>query len=282
MRFALVLSGGGTSGVAWETGVLKGLRDEGLDLTRPDLFVGTSAGAIVAAQLATGDDLDMLHARQLRPPEPQPPRHVDVLMRTIGEIRRRSGMERGMTPEMLAQLGGEALRAETESEESRLATIRSYLPSAATWPEHRLLITAIDTADGSLKVWDRHSHATLVEAVASSCAAPMVAPPTTIKGRRYMDAGPLSGTHAHLAAGHALVVILAVARSGPLGPLDEEIAELRTRGSRVELMLPDAASIAAILPNPLDLTRRAASAEAGYAQGLRSAAALRERLEVDR
>jgi NTE family protein len=107
MRRALVLSGGGTSGVAWETGLLKGLRDNGVDLTRPDLFDGTSAGAIVAAQLATGHELDELYARQLQPPEPQAPRNVDVMMQAMGEIRRRAGSagRAGMDPPLLAQLG---------------------------------------------------------------------------------------------------------------------------------------------------------------------------------
>ena len=35
--------------------------------------------------------------------------------------------------------------------------------------------------------------------------------PFDINGRRYMDAGPHSGTSAQLAAGHDLVVVIAVA-----------------------------------------------------------------------
>jgi len=54
VSWALVLSGGGPSGLAWETGLLKGLLDHGADLTAPDLFVGTSPGAILAAHVATG------------------------------------------------------------------------------------------------------------------------------------------------------------------------------------------------------------------------------------
>ncbi len=49
-----MLGGGGPSGLAWETGVLKGLLDHGADLTAPDLLVGTSAGVIGAAHVATG------------------------------------------------------------------------------------------------------------------------------------------------------------------------------------------------------------------------------------
>jgi hypothetical protein len=58
------------TGVAWETGLLKGLRDSGLDLTGADLIVGTSAGSIVGTQIAAGLDLDVLYARQLEPPDP--------------------------------------------------------------------------------------------------------------------------------------------------------------------------------------------------------------------
>ena len=282
MRFALVLSGGGTSGVAWETGVLKGLRDAGVDLTEPDLFVGTSAGAIVGAQLATGHDLDELFNRQLQPPQPGPIRNVDALMRALGDLRRRAPTPSGPLPaQLLAELGAAALAAQTESEQSRLATVKSYLPLADAWPERPLRITALDTADGSLVVWDRNSNATLVEAVASSCAAPLIAPPTTIGERRYMDAGVLSGTHAQLAAGHPLVVVLAVTRPGPpLGPLADEIATLRLGGSRVELVLPDPSSLDAMFPNPLDQTRRKAAAEAGHTQGLALATTVREWINV--
>jgi NTE family protein len=282
MRFALVLSGGGTSGVAWQIGLLKGLQESGIDLTHPDVFVGTSAGAIVAAQLATGRTLDDLYAEQLLPADDQRPRNIESLMRVMGELRRRwqSPPTAGMSQEMLAELGVEALRADTESEASRLATIASYLAGETRWPERRLLITAVDTGDGSFAIWDKDSGATLTEAVASSCAAPMVAPPITIKGRRYMDAGPRSGTSAQLAAGCELVVILAVARPGPLGTLDDEIDELRGSGSRIELVLPDEHSLAAIFPNPLDLANRPRSASAGHAQARALDAAGRQRLAV--
>ena len=64
--FALVLSGGGVTGVAWETAFLKGLRDAGVDLTSADLIIGTSAGSIVGTQIASGIDLDTLCTRQLQ------------------------------------------------------------------------------------------------------------------------------------------------------------------------------------------------------------------------
>ncbi|HEV2662045.1 MAG TPA: patatin-like phospholipase family protein, partial [Ktedonobacteraceae bacterium] len=57
---ALVLGGGGTTGIAWETGLLLGLRDGGVDVTAAGLVVGTSAGSVVGAQITTGLDLEAL------------------------------------------------------------------------------------------------------------------------------------------------------------------------------------------------------------------------------
>src|SRR5258707_11794329 len=48
---ALVLGGGGSAGNAWEIGVMAGLFDAGLDVTKADLIIGTSAGSTAAAQI---------------------------------------------------------------------------------------------------------------------------------------------------------------------------------------------------------------------------------------
>ena len=68
MTRALILGGGGFTGIAWELGILKGLRDEGVDLTDADVIIGTSAGSVVGTRLAIGLDLDELYAEQVRPP----------------------------------------------------------------------------------------------------------------------------------------------------------------------------------------------------------------------
>jgi hypothetical protein len=144
VSWALVLGGGGPSGLAWETGVLKGLLAHGADLTTPDLLVGAD-GAILAAHVATGE-----------------------------------------------------------------------------------------------------------------------------------SASPRSATSAALAFGHRLVIVVAVARAGELGSLDDEladeIAQLRAGGSHVELLLPDAASAAVLFADLADPARAAA---AGYAQGTAQAATVR-------
>ena len=58
-RTALVLGGGGITGIAWEIGLLAGLAEAGTDLSGADLVVGTSAGSVVGARLATGDRIQV-------------------------------------------------------------------------------------------------------------------------------------------------------------------------------------------------------------------------------
>src|SRR6476660_9739348 len=59
---ALVLGGGGSTGNAWLIGVIAGLFDAGLDVTRADLTIGTSAGATAAAQIAGATPAELLAA----------------------------------------------------------------------------------------------------------------------------------------------------------------------------------------------------------------------------
>src|SRR3954466_1696329 len=66
-RTALVLGGGGITGIAWEIGVLAGLAEAGTDLSGAELVVGTSAGSVVGAQLACGAELEAMYQRQLEP-----------------------------------------------------------------------------------------------------------------------------------------------------------------------------------------------------------------------
>src|SRR5271156_5685134 len=66
---ALVLAGGGIAGIAWETGVLRGIADESPAAARllmdSAVLVGTSAGSAVAAQIGTGGTLEVLFDRQV-------------------------------------------------------------------------------------------------------------------------------------------------------------------------------------------------------------------------
>jgi NTE family protein len=262
--FALVLGGGGVTGVAWETGIIAGLASAGVDLTGADLVVGTSAGAVVGAQVTSGMAVEDLYQRQLKP--------------ATGEIAARfgvatmlryaaAGLRPGDDRQALRRLGRAARTADTLPEQARRDVIAGRLPNH-DWPAApRLLITAIDTETGEEVVFDRDGGVDLVSAVAASCAVPIVWPTVTIAGRRYMDGGVRSVANAHLARGHDRVVVLAptttsLRRSGRLAT---ELAALGPAVRSVVVTL-DAEAKTAMGRNALDPARRAAAAETGRRQ----------------
>ena len=270
---ALVLAGGGLAGIAWETGFLFGVCDESAGaadaLLGADVVLGTSAGATVGAQVCSGVSLESLFARQLAPSsvEIKPDVGIDELLELFDGATRQGDLSQA-----LRLIGRHALSAVTVSQEVRRAVIASRLPSHS-WPQRRLLLTALDAVTGSLVVFDRHSGVGLVDAVAASCAVPGVWPAVTIGDRRYMDGGVGSSANLGVVADESVVVMLApIAQPGvsPLGPsLAEEAAAL---SGRVLSVFADKASVRAFGPNPLDPACRAPAAEAGREQGRRQAA----------
>jgi NTE family protein len=262
MTAALVLGGGGITGIAWEVGVLSGLRRAGVDLTGADLVVGTSAGSVVGAVVASGVDLAAAVATQREPPVRNlPVVDVSLAMQAFAIMA-----DRTLDPrEARAHVGALALAAPTGDPEKQVELFATQVP--ADWPERRLLITAVDAETGEAVAWDRDSGVPLVRAVAASCAVPCVYPPIAVNGRRYIDGGVRSGTNADLATGVDTVVVIApMADASPLGAPPAELAALRER-SAVTLIKPDPAALAAIGTNVLDATRREAALDAGIAQG---------------
>ena len=273
-RTALVLGGGGITGIAWEVGVLAGLADAGLDLTGADLVVGTSAGSVVGALVASGADLAEIYDRQLDPPGTErPARMTRAGLARYGWALVRS---RGRDEEFRRRIGRLALAAEraglTPSEQERLDVIGARLVSRE-WPDRPLVVTAVDALTGEFVPFDRDSGVPLLHAVAASCAVPGVYPPVTIGGRRYVDGGMRSATNADLAREHERVVVLAPIPRG-LGPMTGVAGHLGHLSARVAVVAPDAASRAAIGRNVLDPAARAPSARAGREQ----AAAVVERV----
>jgi NTE family protein len=267
----LVLGGGGVTGIAWETGILAGLAAAGIDLTLADVVVGTSAGSVVGAQIRSGVAIEDLYAEQLADP--------------TGEIAARMGlgaMARFVIASMWpgderrgrARLGRAAVRARTVPEATRRAVIAQRLPSQA-WPERRLIILAVDAETGEERAFDRNSGATLLDAVAASCAVPLVWPPITVGGRNYIDGGVRSAANADLAAGCDRVVVLApitiaLRRSSAI---DRQLARLGP-DVRSLVVSPDSQARKAIGSNVLDPAKRAASARAGRRQAAEMAQAV--------
>ena len=275
-RTALVLGGGGITGIAWEIGVLTGLAEAGVDLSGADLVVGTSAGSVVGAQLTSGADLETLFARQLEPPTGErAARMTRAALARYGWAVLRS---RGDDVVFRRRVGTLALAAEqaglTPTEQERLDVIGSRLVSRA-WPDRDLRITTVDAQTGEFRVLDRTSGVPLLLAVAASCAVPGVYPPVTIDGRRYVDGGMRSAANADLVEGCDRVVVLAPIPRG-IGPLASVDAQVTGMVARVAVVSPDEASRRAIGRNVLDPAARAGSARAGRAQAADVAAQVSE------
>jgi NTE family protein len=264
-RRALVLGGGGITGIAWEWGVLAGLAEAGVALGDADLVVGTSAGSVVGAQIANGLDPAARYQAQLVPPDGE-------IGATLGAglmLRFALAMVGSRAPQRVRQrIGRLSVRTTTvATEQDRIAVIESRLP-VREWPSaRRLAITAVDTETGGFRVFDGDSGVPLVTAVAASCAVPGVWPPVTIDGRRYMDGGVRSGANADLAAGYDKVVVLAPIPRGldRMTGTAKQVEELR-KESAVALVTPDAAALKVFGRNVLDPAARAGAARAGLAQ----------------
>ena len=269
---ALVLGSGGVTGVAWEIGLLYGLAEHGLDLTDAGLFVGTSAGSSVAAQVLSGVPLEDLYEAQLAEAGQEAAPRIGAGSLLSFAV---AGLWPGDPVRGRAWLGHRALRARTVPEAERRAVIARRLGDGS-WPATRLLITAVEATTGETRVFDADSGVSLIDAVAASCAVPLTWPPMTVDGKRYIDGGMRSVANADLAAGSERVVVLApvtqsVRRSGRPG------AQLAALGAGVRgvVVSPGAAARAAIGRNPLDPARRRPAAEAGRAQAATEVEGLR-------
>jgi NTE family protein len=269
---ALVLGGGGVTGVAWELGILTGLAENGADVTGADLVVGTSAGSVVGAFVAAGVDLEERYQRQLGNASGEISARVGtwVLARYgWAMLRSRSAEAYG------ARLGRMALTARTVPEAERRAVIEARL-GVSEWPQRRFLVTAVNAHTGEFRAFGKDSGVSIVDAIGASCAVPGVWPPVTIDGVRWIDGGMRSATNADLAAGYAKVVVVAPIVLGGRhvpGALRQAQA-LRDAGAEVIVISPDQQARQAIGRNVLDPARRAVSAKAGRHQ----AAALAEKV----
>ncbi len=262
VKRALVLGGGGVTGVAWELGILEGLHRAGVDLTTADIVIGTSAGSVVGTRITTGP-LDAAYADQLRPADGELAARLGATtLIKLGVMLARPGDQ----ATKWKRLGKAALAAHPESAEARRSVIRFRIGEPA-WPDRDLRVTAVDTDRGEFVVFDRNSGVSVLDAVSASCAVPLVWPPVTINGTTYVDGGARSGTNADLAVGAGTVIglaptTIALSREQAISRQLE-----RTGASRTHVVSPDAEAVEAMGSNALDPAFRKASAETGLRQG---------------
>lgn len=291
-RRGLVLGGGGVLGAAWMTGALSVVQQRmDWDVRESEIVVGTSAGSVLAALVASGVDVDSMVAHQRGQPL--------AAEQQISFDHDRAGG--GALPPMpRIGIGSAALLARAAVRPRRyppLAAFSAVLPrgrgSLASvgelvraavgdrpWPEQPAAwIIAMDYNRGRRVAFGRKGapEASLDQAVMASCAIPGWYQSVTIGGRRYVDGGTCSPVSADLLAGEGLdeVMVLAPMASFELdapaslvGRLERrfrramarrllrEVEKLRRSGTRVTVLAPGREDLEQIGVNLMDPARR--------------------------
>ncbi|MFI2564126.1 patatin-like phospholipase family protein [Paenarthrobacter sp. NPDC018779] len=276
---ALVLGGGGSTGNAWLIGVVAGLAEAGLDVTKADLVIGTSAGSTAAAQITGGNPAELFAAvvnADYRP-------HTNHTDPNKGRVRSASNhMERTARimaesedmADMRRRLGASALELQAALDASTQdrwrSTVASRLPSPE-WPDTPILITAVDARTGEPVAFHRDSGVELVDAVAASCASGFA---YSIGSGDYIDGGyRANAENADLASGYGAVLVLSPFGGRTRTPaewgmdLATQVDVLRAAGSKVETVFPAPDAEHMFGANAMDLSLRPAAARAGYEQG---------------
>jgi NTE family protein len=256
-KTALVLGGGGFTGGVYEIGALRALDLMATNSTvnQFDVYVGTSAGAFIAALCANGvtpeemmrvvthqgkapfrdvDLGDLLHLNLLefaRTGVKLPLRMVSLARQVVAQ--------RGQVSAMDVLLG---LADGLPSGAYTGAGIESYLRSVLNEPgrsdefgelrrELYLTATDLDTCERIVFGAEGYDDVPISTAVRASGALPMVYSPVQVKGRELIDGGIVSTTNLDIAvsAGAKLVVVI-----NPLVPfVNDFVEQTRTlRGTR--------------------------------------------------
>lgn len=263
-RRALVLGGGGHAGIAWEIGVLLGLLEQGVDVRSADLLIGTSAGSVVATHLALGADLDDAVARLTSPEASTTGARMGpaVLLRYLA-----AGLLPGTPARGRAWLSRRAEQAAVIDEDAFVRAVGLGIEDAA-WPERDLMVTAVRADTGGAVAFTKDSGVPLARAVAASCAVPLVYPPVTIHGHRYVDGGIRTATNADMAVGCDQVLVIAPIAFA-IRKSQRPRAQLARLGAHVRstCIVPDEASLEAMGRNLLDPSTADHARRAGIVQG---------------
>ncbi len=211
MTRGLVLGGGGPVGIGWESGLAVGLAGGGVDIAEADAIYGTSAGSFVGAQLALGFDIAetaalLLETNAAAAAASTGP-SITAGLQALTDVITAAVNAGTPAEEVRRTLGRLALEAPVVGEDDFLELFGVFI--GWPWPD-RFSCTALDTETAQFVVWQAGSDVELRRAVASSCAVPLVCPPITIGGRRYMDGGVRSPLNADLARGHDRVLVVSV------------------------------------------------------------------------
>jgi NTE family protein len=249
----VVLGGGGTVGVAWQTGLLAGLREAGVDLAGASAIMGTSAGSLVGALLSSGRDVTDALAVLATVGQKLDFDSLAAGSENFLNASRQAGLAADPR-QALRAIGSAAREATTTLTEDDYLGLLDILDGIA-WPAG-FRCTAINTDTGELVVWGEESGVPLLHAVAASCVVPMLFPTVTINGVGYMDGGILSHLNATAAPPTDVLVVVSCLPLGSQGDAadsnrpastiraDAEVAQLR-KTTRLVAVEPDFSGIEA-------------------------------------
>jgi predicted acylesterase/phospholipase RssA len=255
-RTALCLCGGGLTGAFYEIGALFAAKsaESPLDPENADVYVGTSAGAFLAALLAAGYPLAQLRATVVGEPGAYPIRRHDfyhlepgraagLFLRALGAgttYLRRLARQRKDEPGMFERMAnrGETLPAGLFS----LGHYREFvervfrdnrLPTRFRDLRRPLFVSACDLDRGERVVFGPNGPEapSVPLAVVASGAIPMFFEPLEIDGNRLIDGETTGVAHVDLALGEGVDRVLVV---NPKVPVRSDGADSRAAASNGE------------------------------------------------
>ncbi len=235
-KSALVLGGGGFTGGVYEIGALRAL--DLLSVNRTvnefDVYVGTSAGAFVAAALANGvTPEEMMRVIIQQVPSPFPDAQVNSLLRPnygeflatgmllplrLARLLRTLIRDRGQLSAVDIAVGlAEALPSGIYSGRGVERYVRTVLSDPDRTDDFRLLnnelylaATDLDTCERIVLGAEGWDDVPISTAVSASTALPMIYKPVKLKDRELIDGGILSTTNLDIAveAGAKFIVVV--------------------------------------------------------------------------
>jgi predicted acylesterase/phospholipase RssA len=247
-RVALVLGGGGITGAAYHLGVLNAMNSMSrrAGVNEFDLYVGTSAGSVIAACLANGITPEELILANLEHEAASfPGIGADEIMRpdrrglirsmlrwpigVMGALRRYIGHP--FTTGLIDGFGAlaEGLPPALYTTDGTERYLRDLLEERGSnefgQTKRKLLITATDLDTSRRVVFGEHGHdaISISEAAAASTAIPLLYAPREIDGRQYVDGGLRSTTNIDIAIAHGAKLIVVI---NPLVPYMHNIRHM--------------------------------------------------------
>jgi NTE family protein len=250
---AIVLGGGGIYMISFHVGYMTELIRQGIDLSKAEVVVGTSAGSVVGAMLTAGklDELaqetDALGEFPWLIAKIMPPKEMTASQARAHEL---SSTTKVATPDNIRAIGAAAMAAHNPMGPAQLPDAFAGLLGFTDWPSPALHTTANDCYTGERLIVSQEDGVPVNVASAASSALAGGLGPVWVKDRLCMDGSiSQSDTHCDTVAGakRALVITLdeggdsavgtGLANAGMWVPIQQEIDALEKAGTKAMLVV---------------------------------------------